>query len=122
MSKPQTITRAQLDESVRVLRHVPALFEAARELQQAAEELLIATGAPTTAEGLNLRDALYRVREVLGAIEEPIARPARRPERSRPEFVSCGSCGAYHRADFAGDCRQDSERFYCLPINAVIVG
>ena len=23
----------------------------------------------------------------------------------------CGSCGAYHRPDFDGDCRDDAERF-----------
>jgi hypothetical protein len=26
-------------------------------------------------------------------------------------FVECGSCGAYHRSDFEGDCREDSERY-----------
>lgn len=27
-------------------------------------------------------------------------------------FVECGECGHYHRSDFSGDCRTDSER-YC---------
>ncbi len=27
------------------------------------------------------------------------------------DYHECGSCGAYHRADYAGDCRNDSERF-----------
>ncbi len=26
-------------------------------------------------------------------------------------FYQCGICGAYHRAAFDGDCRDDSERF-----------
>ena len=36
-------------------------------------------------------------------------------------FVECGCCGAYHRTDFAGDCREDGERFYDLPDGAVLV-
>lgn len=36
-------------------------------------------------------------------------------------FVECGCCGAYHRTDFYGDCREDSERFYDLPDNAELV-
>lgn len=35
-------------------------------------------------------------------------------------FVVCGCCGAYHRADFWGDCREDSERFETLPDDAVL--
>ena len=27
------------------------------------------------------------------------------------ELVECGCCGHYHRPDFAGDCRNDDERF-----------
>ena len=30
-------------------------------------------------------------------------------------FVECGCCGSYHRADFAGDCREDSERYADVP-------
>lgn len=37
-------------------------------------------------------------------------------------FVECGCCEAYHRTDFIGDCRENSERYYDLPDNAVIVG
>ena len=37
------------------------------------------------------------------------------------KFVECGSCGAYHRADFHGDCRDNSERFEELPENGRIV-
>lgn len=36
-------------------------------------------------------------------------------------FVECGCCGAYHRTDFEGDCREDSERHYELPGNAVLI-
>lgn len=36
-------------------------------------------------------------------------------------FVACGCCGAYHRTDFNGDCREDSERHWDLPDDAVIV-
>ena len=37
-------------------------------------------------------------------------------------FVECGCCGAYHRIDFEGDCREDSERFHDdeLPPSAVV--
>lgn len=36
-------------------------------------------------------------------------------------FFECGCCGAYHRTDFYGDCREDSERHYELPDDAEIV-
>lgn len=36
-------------------------------------------------------------------------------------FIECGCCGAYHRTDFEGDCREDSERYWDLPDDAVIV-
>lgn len=36
-------------------------------------------------------------------------------------FIECGCCGAYHRTDFHGDCREDSERYWDLPDDAVIV-
>lgn len=35
-------------------------------------------------------------------------------------FVECGCCGAYHRADFNGDCREDSERHWDLPDDAEV--
>lgn len=28
-----------------------------------------------------------------------------------PDLDECGCCGAYHRAEFVGDCRNDAERF-----------
>ena len=28
----------------------------------------------------------------------------------KPEYYECGICGCYHRAEFNGDCRDDSER------------
>lgn len=30
-------------------------------------------------------------------------------------FIACGGCGAYHRTDFYGDCREDSERYDEIP-------
>lgn len=30
-------------------------------------------------------------------------------------FIACGCCGGYHRTDFYGDCREDSERFNEIP-------
>jgi hypothetical protein len=36
-------------------------------------------------------------------------------------FVECGCCGAYHRSDFNGDCREDSERHYDLPDDARVI-
>jgi hypothetical protein len=37
-------------------------------------------------------------------------------------FSECGCCGAYHRDDFCGDCREDSERYYfdTLPQDAIV--
>lgn len=32
-------------------------------------------------------------------------------ETDMQRFAECGSCGAYHRADYWGDCRNDDERF-----------
>lgn len=29
--------------------------------------------------------------------------------------IACGCCGGYHRTDFHGDCREDSERFPDVP-------
>jgi hypothetical protein len=36
-------------------------------------------------------------------------------------FVECGCCGQYHRTDFRGDCREDSERYPDLPVGAELV-
>ena len=27
------------------------------------------------------------------------------------EYVECGCCGGYHRCNYFGDCRNDTERF-----------
>ena len=36
-------------------------------------------------------------------------------------FIACGCCGSYHRTDFYGDCREDSERFADIPEGGVEV-
>lgn len=36
-------------------------------------------------------------------------------------FVECGCCGAYHRTDFTGDCREDAERYAEIPPEGVEV-
>ncbi len=36
-------------------------------------------------------------------------------------FFECGCCGAYHRTDFRGDCRENSERIYDLPEDAELI-
>lgn len=36
-------------------------------------------------------------------------------------FIECGCCSAYHRTDFSGDCREDSERFAEIPKGGVEV-
>ena len=38
-------------------------------------------------------------------------------------FTECECCGHYHRTDFEGDCREDSERyqFDTLPARARVV-
>jgi len=37
--------------------------------------------------------------------------PRKRKTSASEHYVECGSCGQYHREAFAGDCRDDSERF-----------
>lgn len=32
-------------------------------------------------------------------------------EDSKPHFVECGCCGHFHRPEYRGDCRADSERY-----------
>lgn len=46
--------------------------------------------------------------------------------KSRPRsntFEECGCCGSYHRSDFFGDCREDSERFAPdeIPDDAIVI-
>lgn len=36
-------------------------------------------------------------------------------------FVECGCCGAFHRTDFNGDCREDGERYYDIPEDAEVI-
>jgi len=38
-------------------------------------------------------------------------------------FIECGCCGHYHREDFRGDCREDSERYTVdqLPDDAELI-
>lgn len=36
-------------------------------------------------------------------------------------FIACGCCGAYHRTDFQGDCREDRERYADVPDDGVLV-
>lgn len=37
-------------------------------------------------------------------------------------FYECGCCGACHRYDYYGDCRNDAERFAVVPDHAIVVG
>jgi hypothetical protein len=32
-------------------------------------------------------------------------------KRAEAETEECGQCGSYHRVGYAGDCRNDAERF-----------
>jgi len=34
-------------------------------------------------------------------------------------FYECGCCGAFHRDDFQGDCREDSERYSEIPEGSI---
>lgn len=36
-------------------------------------------------------------------------------------FVECGCCGCFHPTDFAGDCREDDERFDEIPEGGIEV-
>ena len=36
-------------------------------------------------------------------------------------YIECGCCSQYHRADFYGDCRENSERFADPPDSATRV-
>lgn len=49
-----------------------------------------------------------------------IDRDRNRKRRSNT-YTECGSCGQYHRTDYAGDCRNDSERFAEVPEGGVKV-
>ena len=31
------------------------------------------------------------------------------------KYFECGCCGAFHRTDYYGDCRNDAERFSEMP-------
>ena len=31
-----------------------------------------------------------------------------------PTIEGCGGCGAYHLSTFAGDCREDDERYFSV--------
>ena len=42
---------------------------------------------------------------------ESLARLSAHPANTVVLVVECGCCGCYHRTDFHGDCREDSERF-----------
>lgn len=46
----------------------------------------------------NVRDVLNRYRDHV-------------EDRHFEELEECGGCGGYHFPDFAGDCREDWERF-----------
>jgi hypothetical protein len=35
-------------------------------------------------------------------------------------FVECGSCGHYHRPEFAGDCRDNDNRFTTDQVEAEV--
>ena len=51
-------------------------------------------------------------------------RTARANLRRKPRlFIECGCCGAWHRNDFYGDCRNDNNRFGFdeLPDDAQVV-
>lgn len=36
-------------------------------------------------------------------------------------YFECGCCGSFHREDFTGDCREDSERFPEVPEDGIDV-
>lgn len=36
-------------------------------------------------------------------------------------YIECGCCGAFHRTDFHGDCREDSERYLEVPEDGIEV-
>ena len=36
-------------------------------------------------------------------------------------FIECGCCGRYHRTDFWGDCRENSERYVDIPEGGIEV-
>ena len=36
---------------------------------------------------------------------------------TKVEMIECGSCESYHREDFFGDCRTDSQRFVPLDLS-----
>lgn len=36
-------------------------------------------------------------------------------EKKAVAYYDCGICGAMHRTDWHGDCREDAARFYEVP-------
>ena len=59
---------------------------------------------------------------VVGAIENPQTRARVQILKSTKKWAECGSCSAFHPADYWGDCRNDDYRFWEdeLPENADI--
>lgn len=39
-------------------------------------------------------------------------------ERMTPRFYECGICGTWHNAEWDGDCREDSARFFPEDLDA----
>jgi hypothetical protein len=37
------------------------------------------------------------------------------------ELYECGMCGAYHRTNFDGDCREDASRIYELRDTDIVI-
>lgn len=54
-----------------------------------------------------LREILVKVPKIDRQIMAP---ECATPDRY-PQYYECGGCGAYHDADFCGDCRQDDGRY-----------
>jgi len=46
-----------------------------------------------------------------GLPRRPAEEVAATLQRDRKSLEECGCCGGYHRTDWHGDCREDSERF-----------
>lgn len=71
-----------------------------------------------------LRDAAEDFNKA-GFVELTVERYGTRTTKRGKEvpinFVECGGCGAYHYAGFAGDCRDDANRFKDIPNGGVVL-
>lgn len=74
----------------------------------------IADDIGTMVDRLQSVDRIHRVGKLQRAFYIMLGETA----MSKPKYFDCGICGSWHRADWWGDCREDSERLTVDDIDA----